>query len=306
MRIAGGLPCTGADLVWSTRQIRWVKVIIAERGMQVRLAPKAVPWPEGVRCPVVISFDVDAEFLWKVWLTKKPSPIDVSQGMYDVNVGVPRVLAMLRRQKIKSTFFIPGKVAEKYPEMVKEIAGDGHEIAHHGYLHEDCSKLSESQEKRMLSLGSTALRRIVGTEPRGARLSLGENTVRLLAEKGFLYESTLMDDDKPYRISIGGKPQRMIELPVCFAFNDTSYFAYTFGMGKPFLTPREVEPVYKDEFDAMYRERGYCMYMLHPQIIGRASRLDMLERVIEYMKSKDGVWFATALEVAEHCEKVIP
>jgi peptidoglycan/xylan/chitin deacetylase (PgdA/CDA1 family) len=267
---------------------------------------RTVPWADGVRCPVVISFDVDAEFLWKVWLTRKPSPIDVSQGIYDVKVGVPRVLSMLRRQGIKSTFFVPGRVAELYPEMVRAIANEGHEIAHHGYLHEDCSKLSQAEERRMLLRGSKALKKITGAEPRGARLSLGENTVRLLAKMGFLYESTLMDDDKPYRIEVGGKRQRMVELPVCFAFNDTSYFAYTFGMGKPFLTPREVEAVYRDEFDAMYREGGYCMYMLHPQIIGRASRLDMLERVIEYMKSKDRVWFATALEVATYCDKALP
>ena len=265
-----------------------------------------IPWPNGVRCSVVISFDVDVEFLWKVWLTRRPSPIDASQGMYDVKVGVPRVLSMLRRQGIKSTFFVPGRVAEKYPEMVREIAKEGHEIAHHGYLHEDCSKLSVKQEKRMLVRGSEALRRVVGQKPVGARLSLGENSIRLLAEMGFRYESTLMDDDKPYRVEIDGRPQKMIELPVCFAFNDTSYFAYTFGLAKPFLTPREVEAVYRDEFDAMYKEGGYCMYMLHPQIIGRASRLDMLERVIEYMKSKPGVWFATALEVATHCNSVLP
>ena len=218
---------------------------------------RTVPWPDGVRCPVVISFDVDAEFLWKVWLTRKASPIDVSQGTYDVKVGVPRVLLMLRRQGIKSTFFVPGRVAETYPEMVRQIAREGHEIAHHGYLHEDCAKLSVKEERRMLARGSEVLERVAGREPKGARLSLGENSLRLLAEAGFLYESTLMDDDKPYRIEIGGKPRRMIELPVCFAFNDTSYFAYTFGMGKPFLTPREVEAVYRDEFDAMYREGGY-------------------------------------------------
>lgn len=267
---------------------------------------RRVPWPDGVRCPVVISFDVDAEFLWKVWLTRKPSPIDVSQGVYDVKAGVPRVLSMLERQRIKSTFFIPGRVAEEYPEMAREIAEGGHEIAHHGYLHEDCSKLTMSEERRMLVKGNEALKRVVERKPVGARLSLGENSIRLLAEAGFLYESTLMDDDKPYRIEVGGKPTKMIELPVCFAFNDTSYFAYTFGLGKPFLTPREVEAVYRDEFDAMYREGGYCMFMLHPQIIGRASRLDMLERVIEYMKSKEGVWFATAAEVAGHCGKVLP
>ena len=189
---------------------------------------------------------------------------------------------------------------------MREKAKAGHENAHHGYLHEDCSQLTLNEERTMIARGREALDKISGKKPTGARLSLGENTIRLLAEAGFLYESTMMDDDKPYRIRIDGKRQKMVELPVCFAFNDTSYFVYTFGMGKPFLTPREVEMVYRDEFDAMHREGGYCMFMLHPQIIGRASRLDMLERVIEYMKSKEGVWFTTAAEVAEHCEKVLP
>ena len=265
-----------------------------------------IPWPKGTKCPVVLSFDVDAELLWNVWLTKEPSPIDVSQGVYDIKVGVPRVLAMLRRLGIKATFFIPGAIAEKYPNAAKEIAAAGHEVAHHGYLHEDCGKLNRDEEREMLLRGSEAIKRITGKEPRGARLTLGKTTIANLADLGFLYESTLMDDDQPYRISIDGKPSRLIELPVCFAFNDTSYFAYTFGLGKPFLTPREVESVYRDEFDAMLREKKYCMYMLHPQIIGRASRLDMLERTVKHMQSKPGVWFATALEVAEHCQEILP
>ncbi len=265
-----------------------------------------IQWAEGVTCPVVLSFDVDAELLWNVWLSKEPSPIDVSQGVYDIKVGVPRVLAMLKRQGIRATFFIPGVIAERYPETARAIAAEGHEIAHHGYLHEDCSKLSREQEREMLTRGSDALRTVTGSAPKGARLSLGKTTLSNLADLGFVYESTLMDDDQPYRIVLDGKRTGMVELPVCFAFNDTSYFAYTFGLAKPFLTPREVEAVYRDEFDAMLRERKYCMFMLHPQVIGRASRLDMLERTVEYMKAKPGVRFLTALEVAEHCQRVLP
>ena len=255
---------------------------------------------------MIMSFDVDAELLWNVWLTREPSPIDVSQGVYGVKVGLPRILAMLKRQGIRATFFVPGWVAEKYQEAIRQVAAEGHEVAHHGYLHEDCSKLSLDEERDMLNRGSDTLKRVTGRTPRGARLSLGKNTVRLLSALGYQYESTMMDDDQPYRVVLDGRPQRMIELPVCFAFNDTSYFAYTFGLGKPFLTPRQVEPVYIDEFEAMHREGKYCNFMLHPQVIGRASRLDMLERVIEYMKSKKGVWIATAIEVAERCDAVLP
>ncbi len=212
---------------------------------------------------------------------------------------------MLDRQNIKATFFIPGWVAEKYHKISKQIASRGHEIAHHGYLHEDCSNFSYEEEKHALTKGSEALGMVTGKTPRGLRLGPSKNTFKLLAEMGFLYESTLMDSDQPYRISVNSRPQHLIELPVSFAFNDTLYFVYTFGMSKPVLSPREVETIYRDEFDALYKEGRYCMYMLHPQIIGRASRLEMLERTIEYMKSRPGVWFTTAFELAKYCDETL-
>jgi len=265
-----------------------------------------IDWPRGVRCPVVLSFDVDAELLWKIWMDKEPSMIDVSQGVYGPRVGLPRVLAMLKRQRLKATFFVPGWIAERYPEEIREIVKEGHELAHHGYMHEDCSRLTLDEEREMISRGSRALEEVTGTSPKGFRLVPSRNTFKLLTEAGFLYDSILMDDDQPYRIKIEGKASDLIELPTCFAFNDTSYFVYTFGMAKPFLTPREVERVYNDEFNALYQEGRYCMFMLHPQVIGRASRLAMLERSIEHMKKRKGVWFATAKEVAEHCLGSLP
>lgn len=274
--------------------------------MMNRTVKGGIEWPKGVRCPVVLSFDLDAELLWKVWLKGKPSIIDTSQGRYGPRVGLPRVLSMLRRQGIKATFFVPGWVAEKYPDSVEQVVKEGHEIAHHGYEHEDCSRLGREEERAMLRKGSKVLERVSGRRPRGFRLMPGKNTFELLAEEGFLYDSVLMDDDQPYRISIGGKPSGLVELPVCFAFNDTAYFVYTFGMAKPLLTPREVELIYKDEFDALYEEGRYCMFMLHPQLIGRASRLAMLERTIAHTKLSPGVWFATAEEVAEHCQRTLP
>ena len=206
-------------------------------------------WPPGVRCPVVLSFDVDAELLWKIWMKGNPSLIDISLGVYGPNVGLPRILSMLERQAIKATFFVPGWVAEKYPERIRDITRAGHELAHHGYMHEDCSALSPSEERKMILKGMEVLKSVTGKTPKGFRLVPSENTLGILNEMGFLYDSVLMDDDVPYRVTLEGKPTNLIELPVCFAFNDTSYFAYTFGMSKPLLTPREVELVYRDEFE---------------------------------------------------------
>jgi peptidoglycan/xylan/chitin deacetylase (PgdA/CDA1 family) len=264
-----------------------------------------IAWPNGVKCPVVLSFDVDAELLWNVWLAGKPSLIDVSQGAYDLKAGVPRVLSMLKRQGIRGTFFVPGLITERYPEEISNIAKQGHEIAHHGYEHEDCSKLTQQEERRMLEKGSEAIEHVSGKRPRGFRLLPGRNTLKLLAEAGFEYDSVLMDDDQPYVVPAHEGHRALVELPVSFAFNDTSYFAYTFGMSKPLMAPREVERIYIDEFDALQAEEKYCMFMLHPQVIGRASRLAMLERTIQHMKETGGVWFATAEEVAQHCRRAL-
>ena len=263
-------------------------------------------WQSGVRCPVVLSFDLDAELLWKVWLKTEPTMIDSSLGVYGPKVALPRILSILRRHEIKATFFVPGWIAEKYHEEVKQIAHEGHEIAHHGYLHEDFSKLSIEEQRKALKMGSDALRHVTGKEPRGFRAIPNENTFKLLSEAGFLYASDLMDSDVPYRVRVEGRTSDLIQLPTSFAFNDTAYFAFTFGMTKPLLTARDVETIYTDEFEVLYEESKYCMFMLHPQVIGRPARAAMLERTIEHMKRRPGVWFATAEAVAEYCRKNLP
>src|SRR3989442_12257702 len=134
---------------------------------------------------------------------------------------------MLRRQGIKATFFVPGWVAEKYPDSVEQVVKEGHEIAHHGYEHEDCSRLGREEERAMLRKGSKALERVSGRRPRGFRVMPGKNTFELLAEEGFLYDSVLRDDDKPNRISIWENPSGLVASPDCVAFYDTAYFVYT-------------------------------------------------------------------------------
>ena len=92
-----------------------------------------IVWPNSVQCPVVLSFDVDAELLWKVWLNTEPTLIASSQGLYGPQVGLPRILSMLQRQHINATFFVPGWVAMQHAELIRRVADEGHEIAHHGF-----------------------------------------------------------------------------------------------------------------------------------------------------------------------------
>ena len=150
------------------------------------------------------------------------------------------------------------------------------------------------------------LEAVIRRAPRGTRLIPGEDTAAILHENGYLYSSIMMDAETPYRHVIDGKASDLIELPTTFALNDSSCFAYSFGLAKPLLTPGIVEAMYLEEFEAEYEERGFCMFMLHPQLIGRPGRLRMLERVVTHMKSRGDVLFTTAEKVAERCRQVLP
>ena len=79
-----------------------------------------------------LSFDFDAISAMVARGMKTPTAI--SRGEFGA-VAVPRILALLEKYDIKSTFFIPGLTLETYPDMVKKIAAAGHEIGHHGWTH---------------------------------------------------------------------------------------------------------------------------------------------------------------------------
>ena len=263
-------------------------------------------WPKGKRCAVVLSFDVDAELIWNVWLPQPPNHYDITQGEYGPRVGLPRILDVLKRGGVPATFFIPGWVAEKYPENMILIAKAGHEIAHHGYKHENNELLTRSEERNMLIKGTEALLAITGQRPVGYRMSRSHSTLSLLSELGFVYDSSAMNEDVPYFERIKGKKSPLVELPFGFLCMDTPHLIYSFDAQtrlKPLLTADLVARQFRDEFDVLYGEGKYCMFTLHPQVIGRPSRALMLEQTISYMKNKPGVWFVTAKQLAEYVLK---
>ncbi|MBM3461011.1 MAG: polysaccharide deacetylase [Armatimonadetes bacterium] len=263
-------------------------------------------WPQGIRCPVVLSFNFDCELFWQRWPGRQATVVEDSQGTYGARVGVHRVLAMLARQGVPATFFIPSQVAERYPEAVRAIHGAGHEIGLRGVGPEDLLGMSAAQQRDAFAVASGALKNITGRAPSGFRLPPAPETLRIAREAGLLYSSNLMDYDLPYRHSFDGVPSELIELPVTQAFEDAASFTHSEGLGKTVLTPRQVESLFLDEFEVLYAEGLYCMFTLDPQFIGRPSRLIMLERVIAYMKSLEGVVFNTAEQVAVQCASAIP
>ena len=258
-------------------------------------------WPEGIQCAVVLTFDLDAETLWfSRSVDSIHSPGLLSEGAYGPKEGVPRLLKMLERLSVKATFFVPGWVVEKYTELVCKVVDMGHEIGYHGYLHEVAS--SGKEEAELISKCKKISKDLLGIVPLGYRApeaELGPWTLDLLANNGFEYSSNYMDADRPYLHEVSNR-RSIVELPINWLFDDSSHFFFTLQdpPRRPIAPPSAVMEMWKAEFDGIYNEAGSMVLTMHPQIIGRTSRVRMLEQLVSYMKSKPGVLITSGLEVA--------
>ncbi len=269
------------------------------------------------RATVCLTFDFDAISLW-IGPMGATSPSMISRGEFGV-VGVERILRLLERHGIPATFFVPGHTADTYPDTVREIAAAGHEIGHHGYLHENPVALAKDQERAVLERGLEALGRVAKIRPIGYRSPAWDNsphTIELLLEHEFRYESSLMGQDfTPYWCRVGdvirkdgpygfGQEVDLVELPVSWILDDFPHFEYVRvgnRLSPGLSAPSKVEEIWRGEFDYMYREvaGGVFNLTMHPQVIGRGHRMLMLERLIAHFQQHEGVRFATLATAAE-------
>jgi peptidoglycan/xylan/chitin deacetylase (PgdA/CDA1 family) len=258
-------------------------------------------WLGGSAALAVLSFDVDAESpILAHGRRYADHAMVMTHQAYGPLVGVPRLLALLDDFQIEATFFVPGLTADRYPDTVEAIAAAGHEIGHHSYSHRSPVDLGEAGEREDFERALAALER-VGVQPRGHRAALWEaswRTPALVAEYGLEYDSTLMDDDKPYLLET---PKGTIaELPPHWSLDDWEQYAYLPRppVGENIESPAKVLDLWCSELDAM-RRHG-CLFMLtnHPFLSGRPGRVETLRRLIEHALERGDVAFATAAEVA--------
>ena len=260
-----------------------------------------IRWPQGMRAAVCLTFDLDAE---TAWISRDPENLNrlavMSQGAYGPKVGVPLLLEFLARNELRATFFVPGWTAERYPDVVAEIHRQGHEVGHHGYLHEALEGKTRDEEEEILLKGARILEGITGRRPEGyraPRYEISHDTVNLLRTHDFLYASNLQDTIWPYLHP--GTPS-LVELPTTWVLDDGPYFAY--GIRPPLYRqiypPSAVLSTWKDEFRGVHAVGGAFTLILHPQFIGRPSRVLMLEALIDYVRTFPGVWLTHGLELA--------
>ena len=255
-------------------------------------------WPDKKRIAVMMAFDLDAETMWTTHGDGSTAHMtNLSRGAYGPKQGVPRILDMLDSHQVKATFFIPGVVAEHYPEVVKEIARRGHDIGFHGYLHEESTKTTYEQEDATMRHSEKIIYDLTGQKIAGHRAPGGvihDYSLRLFLEHGYIYSSNWRDSDGPFLHQIDGKTVPLVELPKDSIFDDTAYDFYTDAAPERYglKSPDEMFEIWKDEFDSLAVEGRMINFVLHPQFVGRASRVQMLSRLIGYMKSH-GAWIDT-------------
>ena len=262
--------------------------------------PSAGDWRQGAAAVAVLSFDVDAEAPILAEGAHYAEDLStMSHQAYGPRVGVPRILELLAAHEIEGTFFVPGVTAERWPGTVEEILQSGHEVALHGHSHRVLPGIS-SEQRRDLELGLEALGNL-GVEPRGYRAPywrMTRTTLDLLAHQDIRYDSSLMDDDKPYRLPTASGT--IAELPVHWSLDDWEQYAFLPDpdIGQQIESPRKVVELWTAELDAMRRTNSLCVLTCHPFLSGRPSRMQAIESFIEFALDCGDIRFSQANQLA--------
>ncbi len=260
------------------------------------------PWPNGRCAAVALTFDVDGDtvpFLVDREHAKRRLSL-WSEHAYGPTVGLSRILDLFALYELRATFFFPGFVAERHPDAIERLLREGHEIGHHGYMHERPDGMDDDLEEEVLVRGIEAIGRVTGSPPRGYRSPAWElkpTTPALLRRLGFEYDSSLMGQDVPYLVETPGG--NLVELPITWISDDYMQFGRAAGIH----SPEAAFEVFSQEFEGLYQRGGLWIMTMHPFLTGRPSRLLLLERLIRFVRGFPRVWWTTCGELAEHCRR---
>lgn len=272
--------------------------------------------------------DVDAVAGWLGSYGGEDSPDDISRGLFAGEIGSLRLLKLFEKYNLTTTWFIPGHSIETFPEQMKEVVKAGHEIGIHGYSHENPIAMTREQETAILDHCIQLVTDLSGKRPTGYVApwwEFSQVTNELLLERGIKYDHSLMHNDfHPYYVRVGdswtkidysqhpsewmkplvrGEETNLIEIPANWYLDDLPpmMFIKKAPNSHGFVNPRDIEQMWRDQFDWVYRENDYAVFTmtLHPDVSGRPQVLLALERLIEYILSHEGVEFCTFDQIAD-------
>ncbi len=275
-----------------------------------------VKWPDKQQCvaSVVVDYNVEAG---KNGIEQKDIERHVAE--FGRKVEIWRLLDLFEKYRVRATFAVSAIMAETYPESVLEVIRRGHEVAGHGYRHEDVSTLDIEEEKRRLNLTTQILEQISGERPVGwfslsrqgdpyAGGTLSPNTVDLLIDAGYEYLGNGMADDIPhYWVTDFHTSRHILTLPYYYHFDDQFFLMFPApGLGSGLENSMTLFQNWKQELDATYRRGRYFSIFVHPYLIQWGNRFEILEKMITYIKEFPAVWNPTGVEVARYWKATYP
>jgi peptidoglycan-N-acetylglucosamine deacetylase len=279
-----------------------------------------------IRC--AFGVDVDAVAGWLGSYGGDDSPSDIQRGMFSGEVGTPRLLKLFERYGIRTSWFIPGHSIDTFPSQMKLVAEAGHEVGAHGYSHENPIAMTARQEEDVLLRSIDRITELTGRAPRGYVApwwEMSNVTADLLLKHGFRYDhSQGYNDFLPFYARVGdtwtkidysqeasswmkplvrGREIDLVEIGANWYVDDLPpmMFIKKSPNSHGFVNPRDVEQIWRDEFDWVYRELDYAVFAftIHPDVSGRPQVLLMLERIIDHINNHAGVTWQSMEEIAE-------
>jgi peptidoglycan/xylan/chitin deacetylase (PgdA/CDA1 family) len=284
---------------------------------------------------ICLGVDVDAVAGWLGSYGGQDSPNDIQRGMFAGEVGAPRLLNLFGKYELRTSWFIPGHSIETFPAQMQAVADAGHEIGAHGYSHENPIAMTPQQEQDVLAKTIELIEKLSGRRPRGYVApwwELSAQTPSLLLENGFSYDhSQNYNDFTPFYARVGdswtnidysktaqewmkplvrGREVDLVEFCGNWYVDDLPpmMFIKQSANSHGFVSPRDIEQLWRDQFDWVYREMDYAVFpvTLHPDVSGRPQVLLMLERLIDYWRGHEGIRFITMEEAAEDFRRRFP
>ncbi len=253
-------------------------------------------WPDDCRLAVTLVFDLQGGEEVKPLAGGKINHEEWTQGEYGPRTGIWRILRVLDENKIKATFLVCGAIAERYPEAVKAIVAQGHEVGGHGYHHEVARDLSKEEEKEVIKRTTAMIQSRAGKRPVGwCSCTQSPNSLELLMEQGYLWNTNSFNSDLPFVWESGDR--KIVELPRQPVSDGRVYGHRDSG------NPNDALVIWKSLFEEFYEESKlaptFCPFQFHPYISGRPGRARALGELLQHMRKQEGVWIAPGGEIAQ-------
>ncbi|KAI1292617.1 hypothetical protein F5Y03DRAFT_375578 [Xylaria venustula] len=260
------------------------------------------PWPNNSRACLSITMDNMAE---AADLHRGLHPTNTPLGQHhSTTIQLPRMLNALAARDLKATYFIEGWNNARYPNLIKRVLLDGHEVGFHAWQHEVWKLLDLETEVANLdhAIGDAEKYldgyRYKGFRPPGGLVT--ERTLSRMKERGFTYLSPAAE-----RCVVTGGiaivPFRWAEIDAYFYMESTRVLRESKGDGKDVMSPRQMRDRLFAKIDRLIEEGGYVALLFHPFLTDSEERHTVLEEVLDYVKEKEkqGLWVAKCEEVAE-------